>query len=195
MERRAGVRGAGTALARQGRVAVREPRASDEREFLLRVRESRGLHAAWTAPARTPEAYARYLARAADDDVQAYLLVRREDGAIVGMATLSHIAYGPLRSAYLGFSAFAPFAGQGYMAEGLEAVLRHAFRALRLHRVEANVQPANAPSLALVARLGFRREGFSPRYLKVAGRWRDHERWALLADDWAERRRAERVRA
>jgi len=75
-----------------------------------------------------------------------------------------------------------PFAGEGYMSEGLRLVARHAFGKLGLHRLEANIQPGNRASIRLVRGGGFRREGFSPRYLKIFGRWRDHERWALTAD-------------
>ncbi len=71
------------------------------------------------------------------------------------------------------------------MTEGLALVLRHAFRGLGLHRLEANIQPGNRQSRELVRRLGFRREGFSPRYLKIGGRWRDHERWAIVREAWA----------
>jgi len=69
------------------------------------------------------------------------------------------------------------------MREALVAVLRLAFGPLRLHRVEANIQPRNRASIDLVRSLGFRREGYSRRYLKIGGRWRDHERWALLVED------------
>ena len=62
------------------------------------------------------------------------------------------------------------------MTEALTLVLREAFGTQKLHRLEANIQPGNAPSIALVKRLGFELEGMSPRYLKIGGRWRDHER-------------------
>ena len=67
------------------------------------------------------------------------------------------------------------------MAKGMKAVLRHVFGPLELHRLEANIQPDNAPSIALVQSCGFLLKGYSPRYLKVADRWRDHERWAVVA--------------
>jgi ribosomal-protein-alanine N-acetyltransferase len=70
------------------------------------------------------------------------------------------------------------------MTAGLRAVLGAVFGELGLHRVEANVQPGNARSLRVVRRLGFEKEGFSRRYLKVDGDWRDHERWALIAENW-----------
>ena len=95
---------------------------------------------------------------------------------------ISEIVHGAFRSGYLGYYAFAPYAGRGLMTEGLALVIDDAFHRLRLHRLEANIQPGNTASLGLVRRLDFRREGFSLRYLKIRGRWRDHERWAVLAD-------------
>ncbi len=70
------------------------------------------------------------------------------------------------------------------MSEGIRLVLNHAFYTLGLHRVEANIQPENIASINLVKGLGFILEGFSRRYLKINGEWRDHERWALTVEDW-----------
>ena len=112
---------------------------------------------------------------------------RREDDALVGVFDLSQIFHGIMQSGYLGYYALAPYARRGYMRDGLQLMLRYAFRTLRLHRVESNIQPANRRSVALVRRAGFIREGYSRRYLKIDGRWRDHERWALLVEDWRAR--------
>jgi ribosomal-protein-alanine N-acetyltransferase len=75
------------------------------------------------------------------------------------------------------------------MSEGLQLVLARAFTDLRLHRLEANIQRGNLASIALVRKAGFVREGLSERYLKIAGRWREHERWAIRAEQWRERNR------
>lgn len=115
---------------------------------------------------------------------------RVPDGTIVGSVEISRIARGNFQSACLGYAILPEHRGQGYMTEALQLALRHAFRSLRLHRVEANVEPGNEASLALVRQAGFTREGFSRRYLKIGGRWRDHERWALLAEDWRPSKRS-----
>ncbi len=170
------------------RVVLAAPRQGDRAEYLALNRRSRRLHRGRVTPPATPRAFAAYLARCRRPDHAGFLIRRRADGAILGAVELSQIARGSFRSAYLGYYIGAPYARQGYMREALELVLRYAFTRLELHRVEANVQPRNGPSLALVKRLGFVREGYSRRYLKIAGRWRDHERWALLIEDWRRRR-------
>ncbi|HET6363217.1 MAG TPA: GNAT family protein [Gemmatimonadota bacterium] len=118
------------------------------------------------------------------DDFRGLEIRRISDGAVVGSVEISRIARGNFQSAYLGYRVAAAERRQGYMTEALQLALRHAFRALKLHRVEANIEPGNEASIALVRRAGFSREGFSRRYLKHGGRWRDHERWALLREEW-----------
>lgn len=110
-----------------------------------------------------------------------FLVVHRDTDALVGVINITSIALGLLRSADLGYYAFAGFERQGLMREGVSAAIRYAFERLKLHRLEANIQPGNVASLALVRSCGFSKEGFSRRYLKIGGRWRDHERWAILA--------------
>ncbi|MGE5686606.1 MAG: GNAT family N-acetyltransferase [Gemmatimonadota bacterium] len=124
-----------------------------------------------------------------DDRAACRLIHRRADGALVGAINLTAIVRGMFQSGCLGCYIGASYAGRGYLTEVLQLMLRTAFRTLRLHRVEASIQPGNRASIALVERAGFRREGYSRRYLKIAGRWRDHERWALLAEEWRPRGR------
>jgi ribosomal-protein-alanine N-acetyltransferase len=165
------------------RVFIRPPTVRDRDDFLALVRASRTRLRPWVDPPADRRAFTAYLRRSREPTERAFLVCRREDGAIAGVINVSQIFLGAFRSAYLGYYAGAPFMGKGYMSEGLRLVLRHAFSELGLHRLEANIQPANRASIRLVRRLGFRREGFSPRYLKVFGRWRDHVRWAVTVED------------
>lgn len=179
------------------RVFVRPPRRADETAFIAATQASRRLHGRWVSAPQTPAAYALYLsrfARAARLPLHAALLVCRSgDGALAGTFNLSEIVRGAFQSAYLGYYAFVPLAGHGYMTEGFALTLDFAFRQLGLHRVEANVQPDNTRSLAFLDRAGFVREGYSRRYIKLAGRWRDHVRFAMLAEDWRARRAKRRA--
>jgi ribosomal-protein-alanine N-acetyltransferase len=103
-------------------------------------------------------------------------LFERSTGDLVGVVNVTEIVRGALQGAYLGYYLFRPFGGLGYMTDGLRVVIDRAFGELALHRLEANIQPDNERSIRLVKRLGFRREGLSPRYLKVGGRWRGRMR-------------------
>jgi [ribosomal protein S5]-alanine N-acetyltransferase len=160
------------------------PRPDDEVEFLARVAASRDLHMPWVSPPANSEAYRAYLRRLRQHDQTGFLVRDRESDGLAGVINVGNVVLGSFRSAYLGYYAFMPLAGRGYMAEGLVLAVDYAFAALGLHRVEANVQPANTRSIALVKRLGFRLEGLSPRYLMIDGDWRDHERWAVTIEEW-----------
>jgi ribosomal-protein-alanine N-acetyltransferase len=181
-----------TVLARGTLVYLRRPVQRDASPFLTAVESSKRLHGLWVQPPSTPSRFASYVRRFSGprsrDSRHAthvgLLVCRRGDNAPVGVFNFSEIVRGAFQSAYLGYYGFAEHGGQGYMSEGLALVLRVGFGSLRLHRIEVNVQPANTPSISLVRRGGFTREGYSRRYVKIAGRWRDHERWALLAEDW-----------
>jgi ribosomal-protein-alanine N-acetyltransferase len=169
-------------------VDVAVPQSSDAGEFVAAVQASRSLHQPWLDAPDTPARFAAYLDRAARDDQAAYLIRHRHCGSLVGYVNVNNIVRGGFQSGFLGYGAFASHAGQGFMTRGLRAVLGIVFGDLGLHRVEANIQPANLRSVNLVRRLGFEREGFSPDYLMVDGQWRDHERWALRAGSPAGRR-------
>jgi [ribosomal protein S5]-alanine N-acetyltransferase len=162
-------------------LAALEP--ADGADFVAAARASRALHGAWVNPPLTAEAFATFERRHAGPADFGFTVRRRDaSGALVGFVQITNIVRGVFRSAYVGYYGFAGHERQGLMTAGLKLAARHAFGPLKLHRLEANIQPDNLPSIALVRACGFEREGYSKRYLKIGGRWRDHERWALLAD-------------
>jgi [ribosomal protein S5]-alanine N-acetyltransferase len=172
-------------------VSVRPPRAEDAPAFVAAVARSRELHHPWVAPWATPEAFGTWLeridARTPHQRMAGFLVLA--DGEIAGYVNASEIVRGAFDNAYLGYAAFVPWAGRRVMRRGLALVVDRCFApehdgGLALHRVEANIQPGNEPSKRLARSLGFRLEGLSPRYLRIDGGWRDHERYALTAEEW-----------
>ena len=164
------------------RVSLRRLSAGDQDEFVALARASASLHHPWYSMPTTPEQFQAYLGRFSQPTAEGFLVCVRDSGALAGIVTIDSIIRGRFQSASLSYAAFAPSAGRGYMSEGLALVLRYAFTELRLHRLEANIQPGNQASLRLVRRQGFRKEGYSPDMLFIDGAWRDHERWAIIRE-------------
>jgi len=166
------------------RAALRYPNPRDEKEFIRLNRASKDFHAGLVSPPVTPKQFEQYLERCAQSTVEGMLVCNADDGAIMGAINLSQIFHGNFKNAYMGYYIGAQYAGQGYMTEAMRLAIDHAFNKIKLHRLEANIQPGNKDSIALVKRLGFTREGYSKHYLKISGKWCDHERWAVIAEDW-----------
>jgi len=163
---------------------LEKPSLKRRAEFLRAVARSRNLHR--PSLPTTAKAFDASLKRFESPRHVGYWVITR-NAELAGVININEIVRGSLCSGYLGYYAFAPHNGHGYMTAGLKSVVSIAFLKLRLHRLEANIQPRNEPSRRLVQRLGFRLEGLSLRYLKVSGEWRDHERWAITAEEWSAR--------
>ncbi|KES08793.1 acetyltransferase [Streptomyces toyocaensis] len=171
-------------LAEGARVGLRHFTHADGAEFTARARESKDLHHPWLFPPDSAPAYAAYARRLIEDPAKAGFLVceKEADGALAGFININNIVEGGFLCGALGYGAFAHAAGRGLMREGLDLVVRYAFGPMRLHRLEINVQPGNAASIALARACGFRLEGFSPKMLFIDGAWRDHQRWAITSE-------------
>ena len=164
------------------RTFIQPPEQADEKPFLAAMRDSAGLHYPWVSAPKDHKGWKRYMARLERETEAGFLIKRLGDGVICGVVNLSVITFDALRSAYTSYFSVAGMAERGYMKEGLSQVVHYAFDELGLHRLEANIQPQNLASIGLAKSVGFRYEGYSPRFLKINGEWCDHERWAVLAD-------------
>lgn len=174
---------------RSKRLHLRYPETSDYPELVVRYKGSRELFRGLASSKYDREIFERSLASCNTETGKSFLICVTDSNNIAGQITLSQIFYKGFQNAYLGYHLFSGYTGRGFMTEAVDVVLRYAFDELKLHRVEANVQPDNKPSIAVLKRNGFAKEGFSRRYLKINGRWRDHERWALLSEDWKQSKR------
>ena len=154
---------------------------SDAERFAEAAKRSRFLHGQWVSPPTEPSKAAELAKRRQGPTDYGFLIHEYETTHIAGYIEITNIVRGPLQSGYLGYYMFSGYERRGYMKWALATVVKWAWQELKLHRLEANIQPGNTASIELVKALGFHQEGYSPRYLKLRGRWRDHERWAILA--------------
>jgi len=172
-----------------GSVVLRPLRRRDGAEWL----RLRGENAAWlepweaTAPADAQGAatfleYLRALSTQARAGTTLPFAVEL-DGALVGQLTVSQIVHGSLCSASIGYWVSRHVAGQGVIPTAVAMAGDYCLAVLGLHRIEVNIRPENAPSLRVVAKLGFRDEGLRQRYLHIQGQWRDHRTFALTTED------------
>lgn len=113
----------------------------------------------------------------------AFLLFRESDETLLGGLTLSNVRRGVTQAAAVGYWVGKPYAGRGHMTTALSGAMRFAFDELKLHRLEAACMPHNRPSIRVLERNGFQREGLARRYLKIDGVWQDHLLYATLVDD------------
>ena len=165
------------------RVTLASATRADADELIQGNLDSREHHLPWATPFTDMVGFDAWFGRLLTGPHVGLVAREITSGRVVGVVNLAEIvASSFFQSAYLGYYAMAEMRGRGLMTEAVHLATAHAF-ALGLHRVEANIQPGNLRSIALVERLGFRLEGFSPRYLRMGGEWRDHQRWALLADE------------
>lgn len=137
-------------------------------------------------PPASRQSYAAYVKRAQGRSHLAFLVWAKPESRLIGAVNVHNIARGPLQSASLGYYRLAAGGERGAIRSAVGLVIEHAFVAVGLHRLEANIQPSNERSRDLVRSFGFRLEGRAASYLRVGGEWQDHERWALLRDEWNE---------
>lgn len=173
-----------------GQLQLRELRRRDAPAW----REVRSRNAAWLAPweATVPpgsgeqvptysQMIARFRAEARAGRTFAWAMT--VDDRLVGQVTLGGITLGSLRAATIGYWIDARVAGRGLTPMAVAMATDHCFGPMRLHRVEIVIRPENAASLRVVEKLGFRHEGSRPAFLHIDGAWRDHEVFALHAEE------------
>lgn len=170
-------------VATRPRSYLRKPVPGDAEEFVAAVAASDHL-TPWAYPPAGVAEFRQWLTRGDRHENEQFLVCDRADDAIAGFVNLKGIQRGAIQRATAGWSSLAPRVGRGHLSDGLAMVLEVAFTQMRLHRVEADIQPGNERSRVLARRTGLRLEGYSPRLVLIDGEWRDHERWAIDADDW-----------
>ncbi len=171
------------------KVYLRYVSLDDSSEFIEVNKSSIEFYKGLTSPILDIESFTTYCERNENEANECFVICQTVDNNIVGAINLSQIFRKGFQNAYLGYSLGVNFIGKGFMTEAVNLILRHSFETLKLHRIEANVQPHNLASIKVLQKCGLTKEGFSRKYLKIDDIWFDHERWAIIFEDWEERNR------
>ncbi|AHG62125.1 GNAT family N-acetyltransferase [Advenella mimigardefordensis] len=164
------------------KVYIQRVAYGDSQELIEFNLENKNYHRPWVSPFTDQAGFQSWFSRCLTAAVVSLVVREETSRKVAGIININEIVAGALQSGFLGFYGSSKMAGQGLMTEGLKLAIKYAFEQLGLHRLEANIQPDNKASIGLVRRAGFQKEGFSPKYLFIDGAWRDHERWAIIAE-------------
>ena len=169
---------------KSSKVFLRYTTQNDFEELMALFDSSRRFYQGLINAPTDAESFRIYADRNLEETNECFVICQNVDNRIVGAINLTQIFRKAFQNAYLGYSLGVNFTGKGFMTEAVELILKHAFENLKLHRIEANVQPQNLASIKVLQRCGFTKEGFSRKYLKIDDVWCDHERWAIIFEDW-----------
>jgi ribosomal-protein-alanine N-acetyltransferase len=171
------------------RVILRAPQVSDYGPWAELRAESRAhlqpWEPTWPRDDLAKPAFKRrvrhYQREARADQGYAFLAFDAADEHLVGGIALTNLQRGVTQSASVGYWLGRSELGRGYMVDALRTISAFSFQQLHLHRLEAATQPQNAPSIRVLERIGFVREGYARSYLRIDGQWRDHLLFGLVA--------------
>jgi [ribosomal protein S5]-alanine N-acetyltransferase len=177
---------------RHGRIGMRPPRLRDAPAWsTLRIRNESWL-SPWEPTSTEPWAVRHSVAswpsalgslrRLARAGIVLPFMITYDD-ELVGQLTVNNVVRGALRSAQIGYWVDREHAGRGIVTAAVALATDHCFGPVGLHRIEVDIRPENEPSRRVVAKLGFREEGYLVRYLDIDGAWRDHVTYALTVED------------
>lgn len=162
-------------------IQIRLIDSSDEAEYLKNYNTNKHALKPWVQVPKTSEEFSEYVKEMRSEENKAFVAIDQNINKMVGIVELRDIFMHDFKNSYIIYFGFKEHLGKGSMTRAVSLVIRQAFSKLKLHRLEANIQPNNHASLELARRCGFQREGYSPKFIKKNGKWKDHERWAILS--------------